>query len=139
MENENQLPASAQTFPFLIVPKASKSEKNKGLDTPKVFRQTMDGGSLNQEGSEKRTSEARGGWNRNNHPTVKPLKLMSYLITLGSRPGDIVLDPFGGSGTTALASKLLSRKCIISEIKEKYCEIAAKRCSQGVFDLREKR
>ena len=73
----------------------------------------------------------------NFHPTVKPLKLMSYLITLGSREGDTVLDPYGGSGTTALASKLIGRKCITSEINESYCEIAAKRCSQQVFDLRE--
>ena len=60
---------------------------------------------------------------------------MSYLITLGSREGDIILDPFLGSGTTALASKLMGRKCIGIEIEEKYCEIAARRCSQGVFDL----
>ncbi len=72
---------------------------------------------------------------KNTHPTVKPLKLMSYLITLGSRQGDTILDPFGGSGTTALASKLLNRKCIISEIEEKYCEIAVNRCSQQVFDF----
>ena len=49
--------------------------------------------------------------------------------------GDTTLDPFGGSGTTALASKLLGRKCIISEIEENYCEIAAKRCSQEVMEL----
>jgi len=57
------------------------------------------------------------------------------LITLGSREGDIVLDPFVGSGTTALASQLLSRKSISIEIKEKYCEIAVKRLAQGVMNL----
>ena len=60
---------------------------------------------------------------------------MSYLITLGSREGDIILDPFFGSGTTALACQLLSRKCVGIEIEEKYCEIATKRCSQSVMKL----
>ncbi len=120
----------AKTFPFLIVPKASKSEKNKGLDIKKTTRTVRWKGADGDD------------WNniemtmKNNHPTVKPLKLMSYLITLGSREGGVVLDPFMGSGTTALASKLLGRKCIGIEIEEKYCEIAAKRCSQQVFDFR---
>ena len=69
----------------------------------------------------------------NTHPTVKSLKLMSYLVTLGSRPNDTVLDPFGGSGTTALASMLLNRKCVIIELVEEYCKIAAHRYSQQVL------
>ena len=47
----------------------------------------------------------------------------------------IVLDPFLGSGTTALACQLLGRRCIGIEIEEKYCEIAANRCQQMVFKL----
>ncbi len=52
---------------------------------------------------------------RNTHPTVKPIKLMSYLITMGSREGDIVLDPFCGSATTGVAAMLLGRKFICIE------------------------
>lgn len=63
----------------------------------------------------------------NKHPTVKPLKLMSYLITLGSRPGDVVLDPFLGSGTTALAAKQLNRQYIGIEREKEYVEIARAR------------
>jgi len=62
---------------------------------------------------------------------------MSYLITLGSREGDTVLDPFMGSGTTALASKLMGRKCIGIEIEKKYCEISVDRCRQMVFNFGE--
>jgi hypothetical protein len=61
------------------------------------------------------------------HPTMKPLKLMSYLITMGSRPQDIILDPFCGSGTTCIAALQLGRQYIGIEIEKEYCEIAQKR------------
>jgi hypothetical protein len=63
----------------------------------------------------------------NKHPTVKPLKLMSYLITMGSRPKDIILDPFCGSGTTCIAALTLGRQYIGIEKEKEYCEIAQKR------------
>ena len=46
------------------------------------------------------------------HPTVKPVKLMSYLIAIGSRPGDLILDPFMGSGTTLVAAKTMGRRAV---------------------------
>ena len=54
---------------------------------------------------------------QNVHPTVKPIELMSYLITLGSRENDVVVDPFVGSGTTCIAAKCLIEN--ISELKKK--------------------
>jgi len=130
----------AQTLPFLIVPKASKSEKNKGITgelNPIPYSEYRE----NFDTTKSYVSEYPDGKPRpmnkavNNHPTVKPLKLMTYLITLGSRAGDIVLDPFSGSGTIPKASRLLNRKCVSVELKEKYCEIAAKRCSQSVMNF----
>jgi len=67
------------------------------------------------------------------HPTTKPGWLMRRLIEASSDPGDIVLDPFMGSGTTLRAAKDLGRKAIGIEIEEKYCEIAAKRLAQEVL------
>jgi site-specific DNA-methyltransferase (adenine-specific) len=64
---------------------------------------------------------------QNHHPTVKPLKLLSYLITLGSREGDLVLDPFVGSGTTYIAATQLHRACIGIELNPEYLEIAKAR------------
>ena len=69
------------------------------------------------------------------HPTQKPQGLISLIIADWSEPNQLILDPFLGSGTTAYCAKKLNRKCIGIEIEEKYCEIAAKRCSQGVFKL----
>ncbi|MDA8215933.1 MAG: site-specific DNA-methyltransferase [Nitrospiraceae bacterium] len=65
----------------------------------------------------------------NTHPTVKSIALMSYLITLCSREGDVGLDPYLGSGTTAVASRLLNRKCIGIEINEEFVKIAESRTS----------
>ena len=69
------------------------------------------------------------------HRTEKPVELLEWLLKTYSVEGQTILDPFLGSGTTAYCAKKLNRRCIGIEIEEKYCEIAAKRCSQGVFDL----
>lgn len=63
----------------------------------------------------------------NIHPTVKPLELCEHLIRLFTKEGDIVLDPFVGSGTTALASKLSSRHFCCCDINKEYVEFANKR------------
>ena len=52
---------------------------------------------------------------------------MSYLITLGSRPNDTVLDPFSGSGTTCLAANILGRNAIGIELNPEYAKIAKAR------------
>ena len=58
------------------------------------------------------------------HPTPKPVPLMGHFIHLHSQRGDVVLDPFFGHGTTAVAAKELGRRFIGCEISEKYCQIA---------------
>jgi len=71
----------------------------------------------------------------NGHPCPKPIKWMTWCVEIGSRVGDTILDPFAGSGTTGVAAKLLNRKCTLIEMEEQYCEIAARRLSQGVLPL----
>lgn len=64
------------------------------------------------------------------HPTQKPINLMKYLIKKCSDEGNIILDPFMGSGTTAVACKQLNRNFIGFEISPEYCKIAEKRLQQ---------
>lgn len=63
----------------------------------------------------------------NNHPTVKPIELMKYLIRLITPPGGTVLDPFSGSGSTGCAAVELGMTYIGCELDERYVEIATKR------------
>ena len=68
------------------------------------------------------------------HPTQKPEKLMRWCI---QQAGDVqtVLDPYAGSGTTGRAAKDLGKRCVLIEREERFCEIAARRLSQGVLSL----
>jgi len=70
-----------------------------------------------------------------NHPTVKPIEVISQLVRVSSCLGQTILDPFMGSGTTLRAAKDLNRKAIGIEIEEKYCEIAVERLRQEVLAL----
>ena len=71
------------------------------------------------------------------HPTGKPMALVSEFVRLFSDAGETILDPFMGSGTTLRAAKDLGRKAIGIELEERYCEIAAKRMAQEVLDFDE--
>jgi site-specific DNA-methyltransferase (adenine-specific) len=67
------------------------------------------------------------------HSTQKPVGILDPLIRYACPPGGTVLDPFGGSGSTAEAARLTGRKAILIEASEKYCELIARRMSQGVL------
>ena len=64
------------------------------------------------------------------HPTQKPEKLLAKIILASSRPGDVVFDPFAGSGTTGVTACKLGRRFVMIEQEEEYCLYAAKRLEQ---------
>lgn len=94
---------------FFYTAKASKNERNAGCDGSD--------GTVIKESIK----------HQNNHPTVKPIDLMKYLVKLVSREGGIVLDPFMGSGTTGIACVLLNRNYIGFDKTEEYIKIAETR------------
>ncbi len=61
------------------------------------------------------------------HPTMKPVELFAYQIGNSSKVGGIVLDSFGGSGTTAIACEQLGRSARLMELDPKYCDVIVQR------------
>lgn len=72
---------------------------------------------------------------RNGHPCPKPFNAWKRLLATVARPGQLVFDPFMGSGTTLVAAKDMGHPAIGVELSERYCEIAAKRLAQGALPL----
>ena len=128
--NFEALPDSVKmTYPFIQVPKPAKKEKDFGMSGEEKIMNRVNGGGL--ENDPKWAPVQR----KNNHPTTKPVKLMSYIITLFTREGDWVLDPFLGSGTTGIASKLINRNFIGVGREPEYMEIIQERLSVSRDEL----
>jgi site-specific DNA-methyltransferase (adenine-specific) len=68
------------------------------------------------------------------HPTQKPEKLIAKIILASTNPGDLILDPFAGSGTTGVVAKKLGRDFVAIESDENYCLLAAKRLKLAQTD-----
>ena len=139
---------------FFYVAKASKAERNKGLDgfeekekpdnyiMPKLTCSECGSKRVDSSNSlvcgcngkthyeEQNSLESKNnlaGGNKNFHPTVKPIKLMQYLVKMITPPNGIVLDPFCGSGTTGVACKLDGFHFVGLEQDTEYAKIAEAR------------
>lgn len=66
------------------------------------------------------------------HPCQKPVGLLRYLLRKATRPGDVVLDPFAGSGSTAVACVLEGRRCVLVEREPSYVEVARRRVAEAI-------
>ena len=66
------------------------------------------------------------------HPTQKPIQLLNYVLQSSTNKGDLVLDPFSGSGTTGVASIINQRKFIGIEKEKKYCELSVRRFKKNL-------
>jgi len=120
-------PDSGSASRFFYCAKASRSERNAGCENlPEAHKKIYSGGIVSSD----HPGIADGGGERkskNNHPTVKPIALMGYIIKLVTRSGQVVLDPFCGSGSTGCAASKCGREFIGIEKESAYCEIAERR------------
>jgi len=125
MDNSLAYSDSGGASRFFYCAKASKEERNMACSGVDSKQQDLIRKGGNPGGDNPRN---RGVHKRPNfHPTVKPLALMEYLIKLVSKEDALVLDPFLGSGTTAIAAFRLNRRFLGYEISEEYLNIANQR------------
>ena len=115
---------------YFYCPKVSRKERHIGLRDPgalfsgsrtDIYQPKNNGIDISMPTAEKNSEGT------NNHPTVKPIELMKYLIKLVTPPGGTVLDPFNGSGSTGCAAVELGHQYIGCELDPAYVEIATKR------------
>ena len=84
------------------------------------------------------TVDSRGRGRESDHPCPRKLNQAGWLVRCWSNPSDTILDPFAGSGTILVTAKNLGRKAFGIEIEESYCEMAANRLRQSVFEFEER-
>jgi site-specific DNA-methyltransferase (adenine-specific) len=89
---------------FFYTAKASRSEREAGLEHLTVGGSGLFDDDAYREDGERRANHTGRGARRNQHPTVKPVDLMAWLVRLVTPPGGLVLDPFLGSGSTGMAA-----------------------------------
>jgi site-specific DNA-methyltransferase (adenine-specific) len=120
----NSPPVEAEGYSrFFLIPKAARTDREPvlgGLTMGRVHPPSGDGRQWDIPGSK---SKDRG----NTHPTVKPTDLMRHLVRLVTPPGGVVLDPFLGSGTTALAAEMEGFEWVGIEREAEYVAIAEAR------------
>jgi DNA modification methylase len=112
---------------YFYCPKVSREERHIGHEMPPAMFGDMKG-AYDDDGQRYAVElDRREGNVGNNHPTVKPIELMKYLIKLITPPGGTVLDPFNGSGSTGCAAVELGYNYIGCELDPVYVEISEKR------------
>ena len=126
---------------FFYCAKASRAERNAGLEGMEERSPWTSFDGQYAEGRNPKTGERTGQYKReqsNHHPTVKPLALMRYLARLTKTPtGGVVLDPFAGSGSTGCAAVMEGRRFIGIEIDEGYADIARARIAKAAEQARQ--
>jgi hypothetical protein len=130
----------SKAVPFRYVAKASRSERDRGCEH--LHYKQVEGKWVLISKDEHDALEAQGErvTSGNVHSTVKPIEVMEWLISELSEPGDTILEPFGGSGTTAIAAMRQGRNCHIIELDEDgiYSEIIRGRLLAHKKDIYDK-
>lgn len=113
--------------PFYYCAKAGKKERNAGCEDLGLKTKVFNGQSVSSSEDVKDVEKRFTTQAYNNHPTVKPIKLMSYLVRLVTPADGTCLDPFAGSGSTLLACKKEGFNYVGIELMPEYVEIIEKR------------
>ena len=128
------IPSGQGRFPANVYhcPKAATSERERGLEhltkaTPGELTGGRAEGSAGLDSPRAGAGRTARNGRANTHPTVKPIALMRWLVRLVTPPGGLVLDPFLGSGTTAIAAGLEGVRLVGFEVSDEYATIAAAR------------
>ena len=114
-------PADPAVFRYVAKPSSAEKEEGVGVEPESVDRY----GEMGQGALPQQTPRVVG----NSHPTVKSIALMRWLVDLVTQRDDLVIDPFGGSGTTGCAALASGRRVILIERDPRYAEIARQRCA----------
>ncbi|HDL17642.1 MAG TPA: MerR family transcriptional regulator [Bacteroidetes bacterium] len=120
-----RIPYNAHTLKYPKRPQAQTSQYNNGKDKKYIWEP-------NPQGAKPKDvfeipTLSNGSWEKTNHTTQKPIELVKKCILASSNPGDIVVDPFGGSGTTYAVAEAFNRKWLGTDLNKEYCEISKKR------------
>lgn len=115
---------------FFYCAKPSQKERNIGCEDMETILKVWNGKSNNSSVSIKDVEKRFTTNCKNNHPTVKPVNLMRWLVRMVTPIGGIVLDPYGGSGTTGIAARLEGCDYILIDTDKHYCDIATNRCRE---------
>ena len=113
---------------YFYSPKVNRKERNIGFEIDKIPTWNPSGGYNSETGEDmrKQLTKDREGIS-NNHPTIKPVALMLYLVKMITPPNGKVLDPFNGSGSTGMAVKQFGGHYVGIDLDENYIEISRKR------------
>jgi site-specific DNA-methyltransferase (adenine-specific) len=119
--DEVRIPYNAHTLKYPKRPQASTSQYNNGTGKEYIWEP-------NPKGAKPKDvfeipTLSNGSWEKTLHETQKPIELVKKCILASSNSGNLIVDPFGGSGTTFAVAEAFGRKWVGSEVKEEYCEI----------------
>jgi DNA modification methylase len=120
---------------YFLIPKPSTAERERGLAGAARHPHPLYGTTQGHRPHTPPDYEYRPADRANTHPTVKPLELMRHLVRLVTPRGGLVLDPFAGSGTTALAASEEGFRCIAIEREAEYLEITRGRLAATPIGL----
>lgn len=126
--DEVRIPYNEHTLKYPKRTQADSSQYSNGKTDKKYEWQPHPKGAKPKDVLEIPTL-SNGSWERYKHPTQKPVQLLKKVILSSSNPSSIVLDPFGGTGTTYAVAEAFGRKWLGNDLSTEYCELISERLS----------